>query len=705
MFYLKTYFRELTFCLAAIVFIAPIAMVTEASNKASHLSTHNPQFSVTDGGKKIIAVIKKNSYVDLLIDPTIEEDIIEKSSSQSSSSLFNIHHNIEFLTNYDLSMPEDQQSYAAGLGYRGYMPTDNYGQFVLNLVSLYEPQHGSYQGLESSSEFALSRYSLEQYQFPLTESIMIDNKIGTHRMSSHHLRSTHFISRRFTTNEPDVLGVTTQLYRDNTSLLLSWGMLGNSSGQTLQGFAIESGEVLRAQVRQSFDKVLLSFDIWKTLAREEKSANRLGYRTTLDAILTETIRSSMTIAYSAENAAFLLGFEQNSGRFTQNIGGYYYDRNFLWIDREISSDNTGVYYRFNHSHKAFNYGGSFEWQRRGFDSDNTPKNDTFFISSQVGYRINRQSRLNMNYNYRVLNNLDKNTVDSSLTQHSIQSSLNYRHTRNLSSSLQLGYRYTQYQLNHQIDTHFIADYGINYALPNGSNVDASLEYTRNYNSSSQTDSLNMSLGWQQDLFNDQQLGLNGTYRIITTQKNTNNGSLSLNHQWYITDQLSTSFNINYNHSLFEIKDNTFNQLVTDIGFDSREFNQQENSQLSASFNVNYQFGSGNDSLILSAKAGRIGSGVVRGRVFIDKNQDGIFQANEKGLPNVEVFLNSLYPMKTNAQGEFIFKSVGVGEHYLFIDETQLPLPWFVKGKENWTVNSELRSTSMINIPVSKIGLD
>ena len=86
------------------------------------------------------------------------------------------------------------------------------------------------------------------------------------------------------------------------------------------------------------------------------------------------------------------------------------------------------------------------------------------------------------------------------------------------------------------------------------------------------------------------------------------------------------------------------------------------------------------------------------------NNDGIRQASEPGAPGVTVFLNSVYPVVTDSRGEYSFPSVGLGSHFLFIDESALPLPWTLTDGEYTPLTVELRRSVQLNIAVSPITL-
>ena len=62
----------------------------------------------------------------------------------------------------------------------------------------------------------------------------------------------------------------------------------------------------------------------------------------------------------------------------------------------------------------------------------------------------------------------------------------------------------------------------------------------------------------------------------------------------------------------------------------------------------------------------------------------------------------MYPVITDARGAYSFPNVGPGDHFLFIDETTLPLPWTLQNSEYTPVRVDLRRSTRVNIAVSPI---
>lgn len=98
-----------------------------------------------------------------------------------------------------------------------------------------------------------------------------------------------------------------------------------------------------------------------------------------------------------------------------------------------------------------------------------------------------------------------------------------------------------------------------------------------------------------------------------------------------------------------------------------------------------------------------GGGSIQGTVFFDANNDGEQQANENGVPNVEVFLDGRYRSVTNAAGQFEFPMVAAGGHHLSLRPESVPLPWGTTQDRSNSVEVPLRGTSYPRIPVIRVG--
>ena len=698
--------KAMTYTSVPILFLTCIFMLlTQASSsnaaaiQRASQSHDNPQFSPEAKPTPVLST-PATAYVDTLIDPNSPADtLVPLDRDTLSSARSTIFQRIEFHNSFQRYAPVGDNRYASGLSYNAHKDTINYGQFSFDITALYEPENNQRVTLQNNTEqLEISHYTLSQYQFPLTESLSMDNKLGMHRLNNRLSHHRLFISRRFSAASPDILGFSSNIYQDNRSFSISFGKLGNSYSQLLQGFQHDNSDVINTKFQQSFNKHFLSFDLWKTTNRPQESDNRIGSVITLDSILPNHFNSSVTAAISGGAHAFLAGLEQQKERFNQSAGFYYYAPDFLWIDRILGNDNIGMYYRFSDTSRAVNYGASLEWQRLGLRDSARLKRNTIFFSSHVGYRLNRANQFNLTYRYRESNDLTGLLTDSSTKQHYVRSYWNTQHSTDTRSTASLSLQVLSPQLNMADEYYSVANYSLSHAFNNGANGDISLEYTHNDTTFDVSRSYDVSVGWQQS-FQGHQLSLNVGYRMGDSSRvRDNNWTANIAHYWTISDHFFISSNLSYNRNVFKLIADP-NQLITESEplLDSTYL-----QELSATINLSYNFGGSQSPAILSTQAGKHGSGRIHGRIIIDENTDGMAQAHEKGLVGIEVYLNSQHLTRTDEEGYFYFTSVGVGEHSIFIDESSLPLPWSLNGQEFHPITVRLRRTSRLVIPITTI---
>lgn len=105
---------------------------------------------------------------------------------------------------------------------------------------------------------------------------------------------------------------------------------------------------------------------------------------------------------------------------------------------------------------------------------------------------------------------------------------------------------------------------------------------------------------------------------------------------------------------------------------------------------------------LGATDGLAGAGGINGLVFFDANRDGEQQADEAGVPEVEVFLDGRYRTLTDRAGRFTFPLVGVGVHQLTLTPESVPLPWGPAAEAPVKVEVPLRGTATPRVPVVRL---
>ena len=169
----------------------------------------------------------------------------------------------------------------------------------------------------------------------------------------------------------------------------------------------------------------------------------------------------------------------------------------------------------------------------------------------------------------------------------------------------------------------------------------------------------------------------------------------------ISSRLVLTLQVDYSYDQVDYDDEDLSErLFTGSEFDDDDLTTQRT--LTALLRLQYQLGNSGVSPVLAGRGS--GSGSVRGFVFVDQNGDGVRQTTEPGVSGLTVFLNSVYPTVTDARGEYRFPQVGLGSHFLFIDESTLPLPWTLVRGEYSPFDVQLRRATRLDIPVSPMSL-
>ena len=656
-----------------------------------------------------------HTYIDNLIDPNVAAD-----SYLGALDNRDVHDNIWRRLNQSIELhsqyrkttqlnalgenQEDPGSLDLGLQYTARQNTRNWGNFRLNLVALQEQGTNNFLA-DPREQSGLARFSLEQYNLPINDRLSMNNILGTHRQ----VRYTPFrdrpnlINYRFAAAEPDVLGFSSQLLAGHTGLSVSAGRLGQNQGSLLPGFVRTSGNVRRVQASHVSQNNAFTGDVWHT-RNQETIDNRTGFRLGFDRLLSDNTVLSLNAVRSGTNSAFLVGGSTTSEAAQHDFGAYYFEPDIIWLDQRIGDDNVGGFYRFQTRTSRRNWGGSVELRKDGLKTIGSQKTTSGFLSLNLAHRISRNSSLNHIYNYRAVrysssNNGQINELrNEPVNEHSLRSFYTKTHRSGRRSNINALARLRS-------DSEELAfGYGISKDL----NQDASVELTSNYRVQFQPNdtsrellvNANISKQFAYGTYLSAGVGYNFGRSIL----DDNEGLTSyLNLEQTFGNNLSLSMQIDYS------RENT--RFFTDDDFEDSFFTNNEflddnelgSRQFFALLSLRYQRGGRSAPEVLHRGRSN-GAGSVRGFVFVDNNNDGVRQASEPGVPGVTVFLNSVYPVVTDSRGEYSFPSVGLGSHFLFIDESALPLPWTLSHGEYTPLSVELRRSVQHNIAVSPITL-
>ena len=648
---------------------------------------------------------QEEPYVDALIDPNKPEDTYEDYQAEffKEKSIF---HSIELKYLHDRPSGSSAANRYAGIAYSAVTSTENFGDLYVDIVALEESNatrnQNSTNNRNDADNDGIARWLIRQTRFPVTENVYADNYLGIHRPGFQTRFGNNFVSRRFNSLSPEIEGFTSQLHRGFSRLGVSAGNIGRNRGQLFPGFVDQNVDLVRLQGQHAVKHHLFTGDLWQTSEEDSQNSDQPGmegFRATIDSLLPNNWRSSISAVSSDNRQAYLATLEQRGKLFRQDIGAYFYDPNIYWIDRLLSNDNRGAFYRFSDKKRIFSYGGSAEVRQDGLEVKQNQK-DTTLITANASYRASRNNRIS---SFLSLRDVDATADGRSFEEYYVRAFTNFRHDNNSSSTLGVTQREKFFDNSVSDSTSQSIYYSQTRELNNDSVLDFSLESRQEEIGSRKSDSYYAEAGWQKELRNGQSFSLQVGHQttLSSRSRNSDGWSGNLNHYWPISNRLSLGTRIGYNRTVYELDDEAdrIDQLVTDFGFENDGLIENEISAWSALLTLKFSTGGLGRSRILAANPNKIGSGQVTGSIFIDENQDGIRQSFEKGISGVEVFLDSIYPMLTDADGKFVYPSVGLGNHHIFVDESRLPLPWMLQGEERQGLNVVLRETTTINIAV------
>jgi hypothetical protein len=125
------------------------------------------------------------------------------------------------------------------------------------------------------------------------------------------------------------------------------------------------------------------------------------------------------------------------------------------------------------------------------------------------------------------------------------------------------------------------------------------------------------------------------------------------------------------------------------------------SERGAFLTFRYQRAAGSHFAPLGGAVGA-GAGEIRGMVYLDANNNGLFDAGEAGAPNVMVVLDGRFSVQTDANGRFDFPAVAAGHHVITVQPDNLPLPWTLTNAGRAEVEVSTRGSTEVDIGAMRI---
>lgn len=94
-----------------------------------------------------------------------------------------------------------------------------------------------------------------------------------------------------------------------------------------------------------------------------------------------------------------------------------------------------------------------------------------------------------------------------------------------------------------------------------------------------------------------------------------------------------------------------------------------------------------------------GAGVLTGRVFLDKNRDGIRQDDEPGIPGIRVMIGRGLGLNTAYEGAFTIQNLKAGLYPINVDKRSLPLGYLVAEESIPRVTIGEGRRTDVNVPL------
>jgi hypothetical protein len=459
-----------------------------------------------------------------------------------------------------------------------------------------------------------------------------------------------------------------------SSLGAQWRLGGGSNPSGFSGSRLGWTAALRVESARGISSFS---DPLALTRREDADATQLVLRHEGERQRTQGqfVNNSSRRVAGARNGWWVDG-EWDDGPRRHSLGGYRLEPGLSWAGQPLPSDLTGVYARSSWRTRQWSAEGSVDLLR----SITGRASNGSFVTSSARWRLTSQSSLGAGFSLR---------------------------------------RFDGQAWNSFADWRFPSAWGpsgLRLELTGGSRVASRQELIHEQDwTLSEGFSLNTSLGAGRldgdPVTGEAPQGLLraalslsapvGTRAQVRGNLNTERGSsgsqrwgLNLGASWRIDSRWSLEANLSRSRgrSLSTVPlDPLAPPLPTVIGVSSRSFSAV----------LRYELQAGSRTIPLGGNAAD-GSGRVEGVVYFDANKSGTQEASELGVPNVTVFLDNRYGVRTDAQGRFEFPFVAAGARTVNVRNDTLPLPWAAVGEGQARVEVRLRDTSRLSIAAQRL---
>jgi hypothetical protein len=596
-----------------------------------------------------------------------------------------------------------------GLRFEYLYETDNVGDLKIQAQSSQQANNLTDDSLRMEKDGVDTSFTLINNNLALTRTISADSGLGdiSSELTTALRRGSHFAL-----GLDKVRGARTMIRTDNFDLRLGRGDLGEFKGAPYTGYQKTDGQLSwigashKLSKEFSFGVQLNQVDGFKSKPVENgkisSAAAAFNYDSTSDyaqklrvTVLKSQLSTGNKQQIDAQGFYLETGFQL--GRYSHEFGVYKAEPSLYFGENLLDSDRQGAYWNLQREGSRFSYGGGLELEQSQLSQKQQGEN-----AEWLNFDANFQYRINRDHSYGGNLRLQQNRYDGA--------------KENDRRSL---YVYGYYQLLNEdwgrsrfsVTVHRNEKIVSNDVAATGDELQWEQDWLGDSAKAVNTQAqLTTNLGLAHDRSNgDLQsyptAGISGRYWPAmdwsvnaSLRYSSRSGKLSSSQglsgtvasEYKLTERILLGAALSLNQAKVETDSNGINEAQT-----------LRSTDKSVQAYLRWEGSRGQSQGVIGSRtAGIAGSGSTIGFVFFDQNKDGQRQADETGVPNIEVYLDGVYSVFTDNRGYFEFMRVATGSHQLTLNLDTVPLPWSVK-EDSLSIDVPLRGQVTANLGLTK----
>lgn len=369
---------------------------------------------------------------------------------------------------------------------------------------------------------------------------------------------------------------------------------------------------------------------------------------------------------------FWIDSEWDDGPRKHGMGAYRLDPELTWAQLPLASDIAGAYVRSSWRTRQWSAEGSIDW----LDSVSGLSGSGYYATGSARWRLNRDHTLGAGSTARRFNG---------------DAWSNYGDWRFQNGWGTSGLRLELSGGDNQADARWLT-WDQDWVVPQGWALSTSLGTGTYAATASQPGETAWSAALSVSAPLSSKASLRGNFNTERNNAGQERHSLNVGANWRINTRWSMEGN--YNRSTGRSRFNPSLDPLAPLPLVAPESDRSFYAVL------RYELEAGSRNVPLGGKAAD-GGGRIEGTVYFDANRSGTQEASELGVPNVTVYLDNRYAVRTDSQGRFEFPFVASGARTVTVRGETLPLPWNVVDQGQAKVDVRLRESVSLTIPVQR----